>query len=273
MKIESYMEAQKNSFNKDLKKYISKFPKSNVLSKAIWYSLSNGGKRIRPILLRESSKALGLKKAEYINAMISIELIHCYSLVHDDLPCMDDDDYRRGKLSTHKKFNEAQAILSGNSLLTLSFELLAEKYNSRLCKELADVSGLNGLAGGQSIDIDVKTKNISLNSILKMHELKTAKLFEFCLVAPFIIAGKNKKTIELSRQYGKTIGKIFQIIDDICDFEEDDHNNILKYYNKSHALDLCRKYQNQANSSFQNILSKRNNKLTDIIEFIINQAN
>ena len=106
-----------------------------------------------------------------------------------------------------------------------------------------------------------------------MHELKTAKLFEFCLVAPFIIAGKNKKTIELSRQYGKTIGKIFQIIDDICDFEEDDHNNILKYYNKSHALDLCRKYQNQANSSFQNILSKRNNKLTDIIEFIINQAN
>jgi geranylgeranyl pyrophosphate synthase len=274
MKIERYMEVKKCAFNKDLLRYYAKFKKSNVLNKAIWYSLSNGGKRIRPILLQEISKGIGLRKAQYLNAMISIELIHCYSLVHDDLPSMDDDDYRRGKPSTHKKFNEAQAILSGNSLLTLSFELLAEKYPSKLCKELSYVAGINGLAGGQSKDMEIKSKSITLKKILELHEMKTAKLFEFCCAAPFIISGKDKKTINVARNYGKLIGKIFQIIDDILDFEEDDDcNNILNHYDRAEALSLCSKYKEDADRSFKKILQTRDNRAKDILEFIIKQAN
>ena len=128
---------------------------------AMWYSLSNGGKRLRPILLAEVAKLIGLKKTFYMNMMLATELIHCYSLVHDDLPSMDDDDYRRGKLSTHKKFDEAQAILSGNGLLTLAFELLSKKYDSSVCYEISKVSGAYGLAGGQSIDIALESKTLN----------------------------------------------------------------------------------------------------------------
>ena len=131
--IKKYISSQRNLFNKDLKKFFDSYRASNILQTAMWYSLSNGGKRLRPIILAEVSKALGLKKSRYLNMMLATELIHCYSLVHDDLPSMDDDDYRRGKLSTHKKFNEAQAILSGNGLLTLAFELLSKKYDLICC--------------------------------------------------------------------------------------------------------------------------------------------
>ena len=164
--------------------------------------------------------------------------------------------------------------MSGNSLLTLSFELLAEKYPSKLCKELSYVAGINGLAGGQSKDMEVKSKSITLKKILELHEMKTAKLFEFCCAAPFIISGKDKKTINVARNYGKLIGKIFQIIDDILDFEEDDDcNNILNHYDRAEALSLCSKYKEDADRSFKKILQTRNNRAKDILEFIIKQAN
>ena len=159
--IKKYISSQRNLFNKDLKKFFDSYRTSNILQTAMWYSLSNGGKRLRPIILAEVSKALGLKKSRYLNMMLATELIHCYSLVHDDLPSMDDDDYRRGKLSTHKKFNEAQAILSGNGLLTLAFELLSKKYDSKISHEISKVSGAYGLAGGQSIDISLESKKLS----------------------------------------------------------------------------------------------------------------
>ena len=144
--IKKYISSQRNLFNKDLKKFFDSYRTSNILQTAMWYSLSNGGKRLRPIILAEVSKALGIKKSQYLNMMLATELIHCYSLVHDDLPSMDDDDYRRGKLSTHKKFNEAQAILSGNGLLTLAFELLSKKYDSKISYEISKVSGAYGLS-------------------------------------------------------------------------------------------------------------------------------
>ena len=124
--IKKYISSQRNLFNKDLKKFFDSYRTSNILQTAMWYSLSNGGKRLRPIILAEVSKALGLKKSRYLNMMLATELIHCYSLVHDDLPSMDDDDYRRGKLSTHKKFNQWQALLAGDGLLNLSYQLLAQ---------------------------------------------------------------------------------------------------------------------------------------------------
>ena len=204
MMIEKYISTQRKLFNKELKSFFDGYKTSNILQTAMWYSLSNGGKRLRPILLAEVSKSLGLNKKKYLNMMLATELIHCYSLVHDDLPSMDNDDYRRGKLSTHKKFNEAQAILSGNGLLTLAFELLSKKYDHRVCYEISRVSGAYGLAGGQSIDISSESQKLSLNKILHIHELKTAKLFEFCISAPYIALG-DKANINHARKYGNLL--------------------------------------------------------------------
>ena len=229
--IKKYISRQRKLFNRDLKKFFDSYRTSNILQTAMWYSLSNGGKRLRPIILAEVSKALGLKKSRYLNMMLATELIHCYSLVHDDLPSMDDDDYRRGKLSTHKKFNEAQAILSGNGLLTLAFELLSKKYDSKISHEIAKVSGAYGLAGGQSIDISLESKKLSLNKVLHIHELKTAKLFEFCVSAPFIDLDDTNKA-NIARKYGNLLGRSFQIVDDIIDQDQDEDNkNILNYKN------------------------------------------
>ena len=204
--------------------------------------------------------------------MLATELIHCYSLVHDDLPCMDDDDYRRGKLSTHKKFNEAQAILSGNGLLTLAFELLSKKYDSRICHEISQVSGAYGLAGGQSIDIALETKKLSLNKVLHIHELKTAKLFEFCISAPFIDIDEMAKA-NLARKYGNLLGRSFQIIDDIIDQDQDEDNkNILNYMNEEDALSLCNEYKLKADKYLNKLFPKKNNKLSEIFSYIIKQA-
>ena len=143
----------------------------------MWYSLSNGGKRLRPVILAETSKALGLKKSRYLNMMLATELIHCYSLVHDDLPSMDDDDYRRGKLSTHKKFNEAQAILSGNGLLTLAFELLSKKYDSKISHEISKVSGAY-----------VILSPLYLISLMNLRHLKLTESHTTTLIRLLIIA-------------------------------------------------------------------------------------
>ncbi len=272
MNIERYILDQKNLFNKDLKSFFDKYKTSNILQRAMWYSLSNGGKRLRPILLAEVSKSIGLKKTNYLNLMLATELIHCYSLVHDDLPSMDDDDYRRGKLSTHKKFNEAQAILSGNGLLTLAFELLSAKYNSSICFEISKVSGAYGLAGGQSIDIANVSKQINLNKILHIHELKTARLFEFCISAPFIVIS-DKARIKLAKKYGNLIGRTFQIVDDIIDADQDEDNkNILNYMHRDEALALCNKYKVEGDKYLRKLFPNGNSRLREMFNYIINQA-
>ena len=271
--IKKYISSQRNLFNKDLKKFFDSYRTSNILQTAMWYSLSNGGKRLRPIILAEVSKALGLKKGRYLNMMLATELIHCYSLVHDDLPSMDDDDYRRGKLSTHKKFNEAQAILSGNGLLTLAFELLSKKYDSKISHEISKVSGAYGLAGGQSIDISLESKKLSLNKVLHIHELKTAKLFEFCVSAPFLdLIDTNKANI--ARKYGNLLGRSFQIVDDIIDQDQDEDNkNILNYMSKEDALALCYEYKIKADKYLNKLFPKKDTKLPEIFNYIIEQAN
>ena len=272
MKIEKYISNQRKLFNKELKFFFDSYRTSNILQQAMWYSLSNGGKRLRPILLAEVSKTLGIKKSGYLNMMLATELIHCYSLVHDDLPSMDDDDFRRGKLSTHKKFDEAQAILSGNGLLTLAFELLSKKYDSRVCHEISIVSGAYGLAGGQSVDIASESKKLSLKKILHIHELKTAKLFEFCISAPFIINNDSIKT-NAARKYGNLLGRSFQIIDDIIDADQDEDNkNILNYMSKTQAISLCNEYKNEGDKYLVKLFPRKNTKLSEMFGYIINQA-
>tara|TARA_Y100000768_G_scaffold227629_1_gene171858 strand:+ start:718 stop:1545 length:828 start_codon:yes stop_codon:yes gene_type:complete len=273
MEINKYINNEILSFNKDLDIFLNKYKVNNKLFKVMCYSLKNGGKRLRPIIIKEVSKSLNLKKSQYINSMIAIELVHSYSLIHDDLPCMDDDDYRRGRLSTHKKFDEAQAILAGNSLLTMAFNLLSQEANPLLVNLLSQLSGFEGLAGGQSLDIDITKKNVSHKMIDEIHELKTAKLFEFCTSAPFIINNENSKKINASRRYGKIIGQIFQIIDDIHDYEHKSNEfiNILNIMTKDEALEKCKKYESKAESYREKIFSSKNNKMKDILSFIINR--
>jgi len=273
MNINQYIKKEINSFNNDLDIFLQKNKTNNKLFKVMCYALKNGGKRLRPIIIKEVSKSLNLKKKQYLNSMIAIELVHSYSLIHDDLPCMDDDDYRRGRLSTHKKFDEAQAILAGNSLLTMAFNLLSLDSNPLLVQLLSVLSGYEGLAGGQSLDININKKNISNKIIEEIHELKTAKLFEFCTAAPFIISNRNKKQINTARIYGKMIGKIFQIIDDIHDYEHkgDELINILNVTTKKNALKKCRDYELKAESYREKIFPSNHNQMHNILSFIINR--
>ena len=273
MEINKYIKNEIDSFNNDLDIFLNKNKSNSKLYKVMCYSMKNGGKRLRPIIIKEVAKSLSLNKSQYLKSMIAIELIHSYSLIHDDLPCMDDDDYRRGRLSTHKKYDEAQAILAGNSLLTMAFNLLAQDSNPLLTELLSLLSGHEGLAGGQSLDIDTIEKKLNYKVIKKIHEQKTARLFEFCLAAPFIISKKSRQEINMSRKYGKIVGTIFQIIDDVHDYENKDNEyiNILNVMTKDDALEKCYRYEAEANALSEKLIPNKKNKMNDILSFIINR--
>jgi len=188
------------------------------------YGSMNGGKRIRPFLVSQAAKIAKAKKSEYMQLSVAIECIHSYSLIHDDLPSMDNDDYRRGKLSTHKKFNEANAILAGDALHDFAFEILSDPSTSlspniriRLVNNLAKLIGNEGLASGQSLDLLYENKKSSLKKIIEMYKLKTGALFEFSFSSPFILTNSSEKVILFYKNYGSLFGLIFQIVDDIID--------------------------------------------------------
>jgi len=224
MNIKEILKSYALDFDKDLKVFLNKEIFETKLDKAIKYSLTIGGKRIRPVIVRLVSESLGLKKRDYKQIALASELLHTYSLVHDDLPQMDNDDYRRGKLATHKKFDEATAILSGNSMFSMAVEILTKNTDSQHYKKsleiinlLTRIAGTNGLALGQSLDLEIPKKNFSKNEIIKIYELKTSRLFEFCILSPIILAGSNKKLLDEGKLYSKNLGLIFQITDDILD--------------------------------------------------------
>ena len=155
----------------------------------------------------------------------AVECIHAYSLIHDDLPCMDNDPLRRGKSSTHIKFGESTAVLAGNSLLTMAFEILSdkslkvhEKIKIELINRLSECAGHSGIAGGQYLDLSFEKKKISKTKIIQMQIKKTGKLFSFCSMVPAIIKNKDKKTINNFARIGYDIGLLFQITDDLIDF-------------------------------------------------------
>jgi farnesyl diphosphate synthase len=229
------LEIQLKNTTIDFNNYAKKFLLSKKDGTSLWdamnYGVVNGGKRVRPFLVIELSKLLKIKKSNYMRLALAVEFVHAYSLIHDDLPGMDNDDLRRGKPTTHKKFGEAVAILAGNSLLTLAFELLADfkthinsKIRLELITNLAKMSGQNGLAGGQSLDLLYEKKTVSEKEVIMMHNLKTAKLFEFCMMAPLILSGKNTLIRDKEyRRYGKNFGLIFQATDDLLDYEGKKH--------------------------------------------------
>tara|TARA_B000000557_G_scaffold52971_1_gene40781 strand:- start:1496 stop:2377 length:882 start_codon:yes stop_codon:yes gene_type:complete len=224
MNIKEILKSYALDFDKDLKVFLNKKISRTKLDRAIKYSLTIGGKRIRPVIVRLVSESLGLKKSDYKQIALASELLHTYSLVHDDLPQMDNDDYRRGKLATHKKFDEATAILSGNSMFSMAVEVLTKNTNNQNHKRsleiinlLTRIAGTNGLALGQSLDLEIPKKNFSKNKIIEIYELKTSRLFEFCILSPIILAGSDKKLLNEGKLYSKNLGLIFQITDDILD--------------------------------------------------------
>ena len=207
-----------------LKNYLKKQKKTNLLT-PMMYGLLSGGKKIRSNLILDMGKIFNLKRSKLFYLCAAVECIHSYSLIHDDLPCMDDDRFRRGKLSTHVKFGEAPAILAGNSLLTLAFEFLSDekfkihdKLKIKLIKSLAICSGHTGIAGGQDLDLKYENKKRNLNQIIDMQRKKTGKLFSFCFSSVGIIAKKNNSEILKLQKIGEDIGLLFQITDDFLDF-------------------------------------------------------
>jgi farnesyl diphosphate synthase len=192
------------------------------------YAVFSGGKRFRSAVLVNTGKIFNIDYKTLIIIAGAIECVHSYSLIHDDLPAMDNDDLRRGKFSTHKKFNEFTAILAGNSLLALAFEILSNKklklsskVKNELISTLAIYSGFSGLAGGQYFDLTYENKKISTKKIINIQNNKTGKLFAFCCECAAIIKGKNFKIRKDLKNIGLEIGLLFQITDDLIDYKGD----------------------------------------------------
>jgi len=208
-----------------LKRFIDKQNNSKLIP-SMKYGLFPGGKKIRSKILIDIGSLLSIDHKTLITIGAAVECIHAYSLIHDDLPCMDNDKMRRGKPSTHIKFGESTAVLAGNSLLTMAFEILAsptlkvsEKIKIDLIKKLSECSGHLGIAGGQYLDLSYEKKKISKDKIIEMEIKKTGKLFSFCCLAPAIIKKKNAKEIKFFENIGSDIGLLFQIADDLIDFK------------------------------------------------------
>ena len=198
--------------------------KNSLLVKPMKYGVISGGKKIRSTIIFEAGKIFNLKEKQLINICAAVECIHSYSLIHDDLPCMDNDLIRRGKPSTHVKFGEASAVLAGSSLLTLAFEIITDrkyllnpKTKNEIIRSLASCSGHTGIAGGQELDLKFENKKKKLNQIIDMQKKKTGKLFNFCLYAVGAVANKSKKEKKFLSKLGEEIGLLFQFADDFLD--------------------------------------------------------
>lgn len=202
-------------------------PKSDdIVSQAMRYSVRNGGKRVRPILTLEFCRACGEDPKNALPFACAVEMIHTYSLIHDDLPCMDDDDYRRGKPSCHIAFGEANALLAGDALLTLAFETVAKADLPcdnvvEAVKQLSFSSGIFGMVGGQVLDLQNENKSLSSEELEQIHNLKTGELIRVACVLGCVAAGADDKKIKAAEEYAHGIGLAFQIVDDILDVTSD----------------------------------------------------
>ena len=210
--------------NRYLKKFINRQKKSYLL-KPMKYGLFSGGKKIRSKVLVDVGKIFNINYKTLIAISAAVECIHSYTLIHDDLPCMDNDSIRRGKPSTHIKFGEASAVLAGSSLLTLAFEIIADKklkikdkIKSSLIYELSRCSGHTGVAGGQYLDLNFEHKKVGYSKVIDMQIKKTGRLFSFCCIAPAIIKEKKIITVNELNLIGAKIGLLFQIADDLLDY-------------------------------------------------------
>ena len=288
------MQKKLNKIAKDTNSYLKSFIKKQKKSELITpmqYGLFSGGKKIRSKILVDIGYLFKIKYKSLIIIGSAIECIHAYSLIHDDLPCMDNDAIRRGKPSTHVKFGESTAVLAGNSLLTMAFEILShrdlnisEKTKINLISKISKSSGHLGIAGGQYLDLSYEHKKISKKKIIEMEIKKTGKLFSFCCAVPAIIKEKSTKEIKFFESVGSDIGLLFQIADDLIDFKGNSKiagkktkkdkkkgkATLISLLGYDASIKYCGKIISDINRNLK-IYGSKSKKLNDTLEFILNR--
>ena len=254
--------------------------------KSIDYSLFTGGKRLRPIMTLKSCQIFKANIADAIPHALAIEMIHTYSLIHDDLPSMDDDDFRRGKPTNHMVFGEAMAILSGDGLLNLAFETITDyainnsrtmedyKKHMKGLKEISKYSGVEGMIGGQVVDLLSNHETMTEEKLLFMYKTKTAALIQAALVSGAIMGDASEEEIEIVREFGFNLGVAYQIRDDILDIKEDKSIDKLTYLS-FHDLEKSKKdvdlYSNRAVECLKRLSGKDTKFLELLTEELINR--
>jgi len=225
--VEQFLQEHKQRLENVLPHYITRMAAPETIKRAMAYSLEAGGKRIRPLLLFATLHSFGKEPDIGLPVACAIEMIHTYSLIHDDLPSMDNDDLRRGKPTNHKVFGEAMAILAGDGLLTYAFQVIAEADDARispmtkirLIEELAKAAGPEGMVAGQVADIEGEGKQLSLEQLEYIHRHKTGKMLQYSVLAGALLAGANDKQLRHLDSFASHLGLAFQIRDDILDIE------------------------------------------------------
>ena len=288
------MKNQLNSIARDTNLFLKNYISSQHYSELIFpmkYGLFPGGKKIRSKILIDIGSLFSIDYKTLIIIGSAVECIHAYSLIHDDLPCMDDDDIRRGKSSTHIKFGESTAVLAGNSLLTMAFEILAssnlklsEKIKINLIKKLSECSGHLGIAGGQYLDLNYEKKKISKKKIIDMEIKKTGRLFSFCCAVPAIIKNKKIKEIKFFENIGSEIGLLFQIADDLIDFKgntkiagkktgkdkKKGKATLINLLGYNDSIKYCDKIIKKINKNLK-IYGPRSKKINESLNYILNR--
>jgi geranylgeranyl diphosphate synthase type II len=229
MNIKQYLSRRRSIIDKAISRYIPRGEKYTIqLQKAVKYSLMSGGKRIRPILTLAACEAVSGRSMKAMPVAVAIEMIHTYTLIHDDLPAMDDDDIRRGKPTCHKVFGEDVAILAGDMLNTLAFEIVAENYGKKaplIISEVSKALGIRGVVGGQVADLRSAGRKIGIKELEFISLHKTADLFIACVRCGAIAGGASKSEISKLANFAGHLGLAFQIIDDILDYKPGTKNN------------------------------------------------
>lgn len=291
MKLKNYLQERAVEIEKQLSQLV---PDSNVpyqlLFDAARYTLLNGGKRIRPILTLATAEMYKIDPAIALTAACSLEMVHCYSMIHDDLPCMDNDDFRRGKPTLHKKYGEGYAVLAGDYLLTHAFEVLSEdEYLSiekkiQLIRLLAKSSGGHGMIGGQVMDLLSEDQMADLETLEILHQKKTGALITAAILFGAIIGNAKSEEISLLTSFGNQIGLAFQVMDDILDVtagdkkrgskHSSDLNNQKSTYVSLLGLKKAKECADQLFKSSQKTLEQlpqNTDTLQDLAHFIVNR--
>lgn len=262
MSIENEVDRLIHTIDSELKELLSgEYSYQEKIFESMNYSLFTGGKRLRPIMFLKTYSMYADDLTKALPFALAIEMIHTYSLVHDDLPSMDDDDFRRDKPTNHKVFGEAMAILTGDGLLNLAFETMTShivstsnnledyKRSTRAMAEIAKYSGVYGMIGGQVVDLMGSHDNMEDDKLQFMYKMKTAALFQASIVGGAILAGASEEDIHILREFGLNLGLAYQIRDDLLDHKEDsiiDKITYLRHHNKNKAKNEVEELSNKA---------------------------
>ena len=292
MDIKDYLEERIKIVDQALDRFLpseEKYPQ--VIYKSMRYSIFAGGKRLRPILVLAGADLFNKDLKGHLPAACALEMIHTYSLIHDDLPAMDDDDYRRGKLTNHKVFGEDIAILAGDALLTLAFEILSREENIRdpllsikVIGELSAAAGIAGMIGGQVVDLESEGKGVDRNTLSYIHTHKTGALIRASVRTGGILSRAEDWELKALTQYAEDLGLAFQIVDDILDIEGEEEKmgkrrgmdsvqqkvTYPSLYGLSAAREMVQELYNESLRSIE-ILGNRGNLLKQIAKFLVSR--